>query len=142
MSHYIRCPRCREETLDVDTLRCDCGHDEPLPARDDEEGENTSQTDEQLSRRGDMVARMCNGDKADARSMLARRMAIVAAAVAALSGCATCERHPVACGTALVFVAGSIAASTARHGTQAPEPDGQMSIPLTPNCNVYPSMCK
>jgi len=60
----------------------------------------------------------------------------------ALSGCETCERHPVACGAALVIVAGSIAASTARHGTQAPEPDGQMSIPLTPNCSVYPEMCK
>ena len=25
MSHYIRCPSCDEDGLDVDTLHCDCG---------------------------------------------------------------------------------------------------------------------
>ena len=26
MSAYIVCPRCHEDTLDVDTLKCDCGY--------------------------------------------------------------------------------------------------------------------
>jgi hypothetical protein len=26
MSHYITCPKCGEEELDVDTLRCECGY--------------------------------------------------------------------------------------------------------------------
>ena len=26
MRAYIFCPKCREDSLDVDTLRCDCGY--------------------------------------------------------------------------------------------------------------------
>jgi len=26
MSHYIGCPNCMEDTLDSDTLRCECGY--------------------------------------------------------------------------------------------------------------------
>ena len=62
-------------------------------------------------------------------------------ALLALTGCATCDRHPVACGVAMTLVVGSLAANAGRHGTQA-DPDRQMSIPLTPNCSVYPEMCK
>ncbi len=67
---------------------------------------------------------------------------ITALALVALSGCATCDRHPVACGVAITLVVGSLAASAARHASASPEEDRQMSIPLTPNCNVYPEMCK
>lgn len=33
-----------------------------------------------------------------------------------LSGCATCERHPVMCGVATAIVVGSIAAAAENHG--------------------------
>lgn len=40
-------------------------------------------------------------------------------ALLALSGCATCQQHPVACGAATAFVAGSVALSMSHsgHGT-------------------------
>jgi len=37
---------------------------------------------------------------------------LLMASLLALTGCATCERHPVACWAGAVIVAGSIAAST------------------------------
>jgi hypothetical protein len=64
--------------------------------------------------------------------------------LAALSGCATCERHPVACGAAVAFVATSIALSVDhdRHGSPAkiihhPDPPhpaspGMTQIPQIP----------
>lgn len=35
MSAYISCPKCGEDTLDVDALACDCGYgrDEPTECR-------------------------------------------------------------------------------------------------------------
>jgi hypothetical protein len=26
MSHYIRCPACEDDSLDTDTLSCECGY--------------------------------------------------------------------------------------------------------------------
>lgn len=37
---------------------------------------------------------------------------LLMASLLALTGCATCERHPVACWAGAVIVAGSVAAST------------------------------
>lgn len=45
-------------------------------------------------------------------------------AVALLSGCATCERHPVACGAAVGFVATSIAISV--NATRSSRDGGQV----------------
>lgn len=30
MSAYTCCPKCMEDTLDVDTLRCECGYSAPV----------------------------------------------------------------------------------------------------------------
>jgi hypothetical protein len=40
---------------------------------------------------------------------------LLLAAVLLVSGCATCERHPVACTVAGAIVAGSVAATIEQH---------------------------
>ena len=71
---------------------------------------------------------------------------LTALALLTLTGCASTQRfidrHPVITAVALGSVIAIAAAMNGKHGTTAGEPDRQMSIPLTPNCNVYPEMCK
>lgn len=62
----------------------------------------------------------------------------------ALTGCATCERHPVICTTAIGVGMTSLALSVhnTRPGNSASSDEGRIGPPLTPNCTVYPEMCK
>jgi uncharacterized protein YceK len=46
------------------------------------------------------------------------RAILTVAVLALLSGCATCERHPIACRTAVVVIAGGIVYAASTHHTQ------------------------
>jgi hypothetical protein len=60
-----------------------------------------------------------------------RRPLVIASAVIALSGCATCREHPVFCAAATAVVVGSaVALAEAHHGGH--------SSPL-PRCQQQPS---
>jgi hypothetical protein len=53
-----------------------------------------------------------------------------------LSGCATCQEHPVACGVSAALIAGSIAASSLDHsGGGGAAPAGRSTIGA-PNCSA------
>jgi hypothetical protein len=47
------------------------------------------------------------------------KLAAVAALLLALTGCATCQQHPLACGVAGAIVVGSVAASVGSHDNRA-----------------------
>lgn len=53
----------------------------------------------------------------------------------ALAGCATCQRHPLACGVGAALIAGSIAA--AAHSDRGPEPG--RAIGPGPSCVPQPN---
>lgn len=57
------------------------------------------------------------GQPVQSHSTLKGAMAALLLAMA-LTGCETCQRHPVACGTGLVLLGGSLAAS-AHHSTNS-----------------------
>jgi len=52
-----------------------------------------------------------------------------------LSGCATCDRHPVACWAGGIILVGSIAASTNHHTAN---PVGPIGDPNKPACTEQP----
>lgn len=64
---------------------------------------------------------------------------LAALALLALAGCATCQRHPVACTVGAVIVAGSIAASI-DHNHHARQRD--VPSPRDPNCQQTPQACR
>ena len=66
-------------------------------------------------------------------------------ALLALSGCSICRNHETACAAVTLVAVGSIALSMNHSRNQTTGTDGRdytIGPPLTPNCNVYPEMCK
>jgi hypothetical protein len=58
--------------------------------------------------------------------MKIRATILIAAVITAVSGCAVCERHPLACGAGAVLLAGSLAAGQGGGSASARPP--RMSI--------------
>lgn len=59
----------------------------------------------------------------------------------ALTGCATCREYPTACAAVTLIAAGSLALS-AGHSHQREQEGGRIGPPLTPDCTLFPEMCK
>lgn len=57
------------------------------------------------------------------------------------AGCATCERHLVACAAAVGIVGTSIALSLRHHHSDVGDPPARMSIPSVP-CVSNPELCQ
>lgn len=57
-------------------------------------------------------------DKSTRQLARSARISVLIAALISLSGCATCQQHPVWCAVGTVVVVGSIAASVEHHRDQ------------------------
>jgi hypothetical protein len=68
------------------------------------------------------------------------RRALTVLLVLSLPGCATCERHPVACAAALTVVATSVALSVP-HPHPHDTPPAMTQIPNSP-CAANPQACQ
>lgn len=67
------------------------------------------------------------------------RIAVIAVA-ALLSGCATCERHPIECGAAVGIIATSLALSLNQPGNHRTLAPTTRTI-QPPSCASNPAMC-
>lgn len=68
------------------------------------------------------------------------KIAVIAVA-ALLTGCATCERHPVECGAAVGILATSLALSLNQPGNHRTSLAPTISTIQPPNCASNPAMC-
>lgn len=70
------------------------------------------------------------------------KIAVIAVA-ALLSGCATCERHPVGCGAAVGILATSLALSLNQPGTHRTSAMAPATSTIQPpNCASNPALCQ
>jgi hypothetical protein len=64
------------------------------------------------------------------------------ASVVLLSGCATCERHPIGCGAAVGILATSIALSVNQHHDRTSAMAPATATIQPPNCASNPASCQ